>query len=448
MRQLALTPRKPPDGAPPKQPASSQDANLSPGADSADCKTSKTSALATPMLPHAGLQPAALSQGLATGRRRQESRADRADLPLSGIRQTKPAQEQDFQRSEAAALEAAQEDSWQQPAPVQSQSASTPDPDESWTWKQDAPKEARNNRAARQEESEEEAGSLGRLDQAVQSDLLRARSVITGHWERLRSKWTFVKNPRIRRLRWVAAAAAVVLFTPVGGQLWSAAEGGMEYVGDESRTRAAFQFVEDFQDGVLAQWDAAGLAEDETSAAVRAESLTLFQETMDLSDYFMDFDFVLDRPSVGWVVRALDRDSYCAFKLERTGPKNDQRYKLVRYAVVDGDIDPKHQIEIDVTSDFRQEGRNRISVRIAGARVNTFLNGRGVDFWNDKFFHQGGVGFWNEDGSSGQIHRVAVYGNEDFWGLTLFAARETAHRVKQIFSGDPGPQTPASEARM
>ena len=230
--------------------------------------------------------------------------------------------------------------------------------------------------------------------------------------------------------------------------MWSAAEGGMEYVGDESRTRAAFQFIEDFQDGVLAQWDAEGLAEDNESAAVRAGSLTLFQETMKLSDYFMDFDFVLDRPSVGWVVRAQDRDSYCAFKLERTGPKNNQRYKLVRYAVVDGDIDPKHQIEVDVTPDFREEGRNRISVRITGSRVNTFLNGRGVDFWNDKFFHEGGVGFWNADGSSAQIHRVAVYGNEDFWGLTLFAALETAHRVKLMFSGAAEPETNASQARM
>jgi hypothetical protein len=403
------------------------------------------------MMPHAALQPAALSKGLAAGQRRQELTADRGDLPLSGIRQTKPAQEQDFQRSvrsQAAALEAEQENSWEQQPPTRSRSVPTPDPDEDWTWKQDAPKQAESNRAALQEESGEEPGGLGRLDQAVQSDLLRARSAMTEQWERLRSKWTRLNNPRIRRLRWIAAAAAVALFTPVGGQLWSAAEGGMEYVGDESRTRAAFQFIEDFQDGVLAQWDAAGLAEDETSAAVRAESLTLFQETMNLSDYFMDFDFVLDRPSIGWVVRAQDRDSYCAFKLERTGQKNDQRYKLARYAVVDGDIDPKHQIEIDVTSDFREEGRNRISVRIAGPRVNTFLNGRGIDFWNDKFFHQGGVGFWNDDGSSGQIHRVAVYGNEDFWGLTLFAARETAHRVKLMFSGDAAPQTPASEARM
>ena len=221
----------------------------------------------------------------------------------------------------------------------------------------------------------------------------------------------------------------------------------MEYVGAESRTRAAFQFIENFQDGILAQWDGEGLSTDDESSAVRAASLTLYGETMGLSDYFMDFDFLLDRPSIGWVVRAKGRDSYCAFKLEQTGRKNDRRYKLIRYAMVQGDIDPKHQIEVDVTPDFREEGRNRISVRITEQRIKTFLNGRGVDFWNDKFFHEGGVGFWNEDGASAQIQRVAVYGNEDFWGLALYAALETADSVRQFFSAG-APAADPSQAKM
>jgi len=152
----------------------------------------------------------------------------------------------------------------------------------------------------------------------------------------------------------------------------------------------------------------------------------------------MDFDFDLDWPSLGWVVRAGGRDAYCAFKLQQTGTQESPRYQLIRYPVVGGQPDEKQHIEVDITGDYRQAGRNRISVRIRGNRVATFLNGRSVDFWTDKVLGKGGIGFWSDNGDSAQIQRVAVYGNEDFWGLTLYAAIEATDRVKQFFSG-PAP---------
>ena len=408
------------------------------------------------MLPQAALQPAALlTKELAKSRRQYpEHAANSSELPLSGIQQrrpevaARPAPNADVQHQGARFEEAKLgSDSQEGRGPGRSPSTSAPDPDESWTWKQAAPGTPDSQLAPRREERDETAGTLGRLEQAVLSDLVRARSAVSDQWERVRSKWNGVKDPRLRRLGWVGVATAVLFFTPIGSEIWSGVRGGMEYVGAESRTRAAFQFIENFQDGILAQWDGEGLSTDDESSAVRAASLTLYGETMGLSDYFMDFDFLLDRPSIGWVVRAKGRDSYCAFKLEQTGRKNDRRYKLIRYAMVQGDIDPKHQIEVDVTPDFREEGRNRISVRITEQRIKTFLNGRGVDFWNDKFFHEGGVGFWNEDGASAQIQRVAVYGNEDFWGLALYAALETADSVRQFFSAG-APAADPSQAKM
>lgn len=100
---------------------------------------------------------------------------------------------------------------------------------------------------------------------------------------------------------------------------------------------------------------------------------------------------------------------------------------------------------MDITADYREDGRNRISVRIRGDRVATFLNGRSVDFWTDKILGKGGIGFWGDNGDSGQIQRVAVYGNEDFWGLTLYAALEATDRVKQFFAS-PAPITSEAQA--
>ena len=286
-----------------------------------------------------------------------------------------------------------------------------------------------------------EAHGLGRLEEAVRSDLMRLRAAGQRQWQSLQSRLPTLGRLKQGRLRWALIAAAVLYFTPIGSGIWSAAEGSMSGIGEESRTRAAFQFIDDFREGTPARWDGDGLTTDGETTAIRAASLSLFEGTMDLTDYFMDFDFILDRPSLGWVVRANDRDSYCAFKIQKKGRPDNVSYMFVRYPVIDGEVDTTQKVEVDVTPDFRDGGHNRVSVRIAGQRVKTFLNGRSVDFWNDELFHAGGIGFWNESGTSGQLQRVAVYGNEDFWGLTLYAAFEAANHVKQFFGADkPTPE--------
>lgn len=287
-------------------------------------------------------------------------------------------------------------------------------------------------------------GSVAELEASVHSDLVRLRAKALVYWQELQPKLKGFNTGKHRRLQWAAGLAVLLLLTPVGDHAWASIADGLDQVGAETRTRAAFQYIEDFREGILAEWDGSGLSTDETGAA-RANDLTFYEGTMDLTDYFMDFDFALDRPSLGWVVRAGSRDSYCAFKLQQTGTKKKPRYQFVRYPVVGGQPDENQRVEVDITGDYREEGHNRISVRIRGDRVATFLNGRSVDFWTDKVFGKGGIGFWSDDGDSAQIQRVAVYGNEDFWGLTLYAALEATNRVKQFFGG-PAPVDSQSQA--
>ena len=394
------------------------------------------------MLPNAVLQPASLfTEGFGRQRPEKEPLAGsgRRELPLSASHETRESNRPLENPSlKPLAAGAGPEVPAKEEAPIAwDQPDSRPENADDRTWSRSVDP-AVDDRQSGQEEAPDNqgVGGLGHLEQALRSDLIGFRAAAKAQWKRLRPKLSALKSVKVKQHRWLWAfvTAAVLFFTPVGDGLRSSAEDSISQIGAESRTRAAFQFIEDFREGSLAQWDGDGLTTDGETTAVRAASLTLYEGTMDLSDYYMDFDFILDRPSLGWVVRASDRDSYCAFKLEQTGRRDDPKYKFVRYPVIDGEIDTTQQFEVDVTPDFHDEGHNRISVRITGQRIKTFLNGRGIDFWNDNLFHRGGIGFWNANGTSGQIQRVAVYGNEDFWGLTLYAALEAADSVKQLFS--------------
>ena len=331
-------------------------------------------------------------------------------------------------------------------------------PDQGTEWPDDAPQEdddwvpnlpsqtSARAAAALQAPGAGGKGSVGELEAYVRADLMRLCAKALSYWQELEPKLRGFKTAKHRRLQWAAGLAMLLFFTPVGDHAWASLEGGLDQVSAETRTRAAFQYIENFREGILAEWDGSGLSADESGAA-RATDLTFYEGTMDLTDYFMDFDFALDRPSLGWVVRAGGRDAYCAFKLQQTGTQESPRYQFVRYPVVGGQPDEKQRVEVDITGDYREAGRNRISVRVRGDRVATFLNGRSVDFWTDKVLGKGGIGFWSDNGDSAQIQRVAVYGNEDFWGLTLYAAIEATDRVKQFFSG-PAPVTSRSEAAL
>jgi hypothetical protein len=245
-------------------------------------------------------------------------------------------------------------------------------------------------------------------------------------WRRPQLSWKLVAT----------AAAIVAVFVLAGRPEFSDGYGALAtkvepYI-NQVKARAAFQIIDDFDNGVGDWWDDHGLVADQ-GGAVRVAGLSLHRETMDLSSYRMDFEAKIDSRSVGWVVRAADRETYYAFKLLQSGTKA-KAYKLVRYPVVDGTPDLTQKAELDVPADLMSEEYNRISMRTQDNQLVTFINGRSVDFWRDSRLPRGGVGFWVEKGESGLVRQLAVSGNEDFWGLTLYAAMETAHAVTNFVS--------------
>ena len=276
---------------------------------------------------------------------------------------------------------------------------------------------------------------------AVDEQPSRLKGAVT--WQ-----WTACQDALRRSLRFVRpmvkiAVVLLLLFTPLGDSFKQIAGGVLASVHEQMSRRAAFQVVEESPDQEGPEWVKAATL---NHASFGAGSLSLHRSTMDFVDYHLDFVCRLEGGSISWVVRATDHDTYLAFRLSRSGRTAKPKYVLTRFPVVKGQIDKSERIEVDVTQ-MISPAPNRVSVRLRGETVGTFIDGRGVDFWKDNLFRKGGVGLWFKAGDPQRVQRLAVYGNEDFWGLTLYAALQTADKLRAAFDSplaDPSADQRAS----
>ena len=203
-----------------------------------------------------------------------------------------------------------------------------------------------------------------------------------------------------------------------------------ESLGQTTRKRAAFFIVDEFRRSA-GHW----LSQDSvqiTNEGLRPQKgVILHRETLNLTDYNLQFEAKIQSKAVGWVVRAADDVNYYAFKLNKAVRKGSSEYSLVRYAVTQGKpASPASPIA--VPAEFAREDFNRISVRLRGDQINTLLNGKGIDYWKDSQFETGGIGFLAGEGEVALIRKVAVSGNEDTMGLLLYGTIETIRSVRDF----------------
>lgn len=205
--------------------------------------------------------------------------------------------------------------------------------------------------------------------------------------------------------------------------------------------RAAFFIVDDFTSGVDHWLSSTELNVDPAGWLTVSPGLALHGGTTQLEDYRFDFDAKIQSNAVGWLVRAPDESNYYAFKLRQQGSERSPVFRLLRFAMLDGEktlvSDP-----IKVPSHLaRSDDFNRISVRVVGDHVTTLLNGWGVDFWTDDSLARGGVGLIADAGEQALIRKMTVSGNDDTWGLLLYGAVESMQLVQEFFR--EGSQNPA-----
>ena len=199
------------------------------------------------------------------------------------------------------------------------------------------------------------------------------------------------------------------------------------------KSRAAFFILEDF-DGMNAEWLSAGSLRREAEGFTTTTGLALRLDTMDLSNYRLDFEARIRSRAVGWVVRAADTRNYYAFKLVENGGKDPY---LVRYPVIGGSRRGSSPVRVDLPAMLAGADFNRVTVRVRGEQITTLVNGWGVDYWKDRTLATGGVGFLSDAGETAVVRKLTVTGNDDTWGLILYGTLETLRTLEEHFGSGP-----------
>jgi hypothetical protein len=221
-------------------------------------------------------------------------------------------------------------------------------------------------------------------------------------------------------VRYAAVAASVMLLlwaalpgSGVGGAVgsqWGRVQAGIS-------GRAAVDLSEDFQDG-MPEWEGKG----EWSRSWRIEKAgyvvpgrqAIYQPSMKMESYRMEFLVQIEKQGVGWVYRATDEGNYYAAKLTVARPGPLPLLQLVRYPVIDGKAGPRVEIPIRVL--LHNDTPYRVELLATGGDYATSIEGQLVDFWHDERLKIGGVGFYTENGDMARIYWMKLSQKNDFVG--------------------------------
>jgi hypothetical protein len=221
-------------------------------------------------------------------------------------------------------------------------------------------------------------------------------------------------------VRYAAVAASVMLL--LGAALPGSGVGGA--VGSQwgrvqasISGRAAVELSEDFQDG-MPEWEGKG----EWSRSWRIEKAgyvvpgrqAIYQPSMKMESYRMEFLVQIEKQGVGWVYRASDEGNYYAAKLTVARPGPLPLLQLVRYPVIDGKAGARVEIPIRVL--LHNDTPYRVELLATGGDYATSIEGQLVDFWHDERLKIGGVGFYAENGDVARIYWMKLSQKNDFVG--------------------------------
>jgi len=234
-----------------------------------------------------------------------------------------------------------------------------------------------------------------------------------------------------RRLRWVTAAALLVVIASYSDAARSALASVVTRVGEPLQERAAFTWQESFQD-TSRPWSPASGIDPAQNGAVRIRGLVLQTKTAGLKTYGVEFSARADKRAIGWVVRAADPGNYFVFKLiERGRSPRGLKFDLVRYAVVHGQAPPASQREsVPVIVLGGNDNFLDIAARVTEDQIVTMVNGFGVDTWKNPEVRNGAIGLLAEDGESFVVKSMTISGNEDFLGQFLWGAEQAYRSVR------------------
>ncbi len=190
--------------------------------------------------------------------------------------------------------------------------------------------------------------------------------------------------------------------------------------------RAAAEYNEDFRQG-MSGWTGEGdWAQSwrlSQAGYVKPGRLALFQPSMNMKEYTVEFMFQIEQRSVGFAYRATDRQNYYATKISIARPGPLPELSLIRYPVIAGREGPKVEVPIRVL--MHNDTPYRVQLTVNGKGFSTSIEGQLVDFWSDERLKVGGFGFFSDTGESARVYWMKLAHQNDFVGRICAYARAT-----------------------
>ena len=147
---------------------------------------------------------------------------------------------------------------------------------------------------------------------------------------------------------------------------------------------------------------------------VRTGDLALFKPSSTFKDYRLEFYGQIESKSMGWVVRAQDRQNYYAMKFSVIEPGLRPIIALVHYSVVGGKRGARVTTPLSVMVHNNQP--YHVAVDVRGNRFTTSIEGEQVGSWTDSALASGGIGFFSETGERARLYWMKVAKNQDWLG--------------------------------
>lgn len=136
--------------------------------------------------------------------------------------------------------------------------------------------------------------------------------------------------------------------------------------------------------------------------------VSVMRGSLALTDFRMEFQAEIEARAMGWAFRVKDPRNYYVMRLEivKAGPTNQMA--LQRFAVVDGQEQPRIQIPLMMAPG--PDTIYQIRMDALGNRFRTWIQGQQVDEWVDDQLSAGGVGLYAERGEhSTLVGNMAVF---------------------------------------
>ena len=203
--------------------------------------------------------------------------------------------------------------------------------------------------------------------------------------------------------------------------IFTAAE---QVLGRMVQERATILLTDTLQPG-LAGWNAAGKGMSMWSVDSEGASpgpLALYEPSIAMVNYRLEFITSITRGGIGWVVRARDPDNYYAMRLTVIRSGRHPIVSLIRYPVLAGS---KGQVTtVQLRSILASATTWRVRVEVDGTNFKLFGQGELVDTWMSDEVQTGGVGFFTKRGEKAVVSNMSIASQDDIVGRICARLRD------------------------